>query len=112
MKKLKVFTLILIFVLLAGLQNISAEEKRDKSDSMHACPKELKKGSIQSGEIDKTERNFKVITYNIWNGFDWGKDTVRRANLQLWMQNQMPDVVALQELCNYTPEKLDEDAKS
>ncbi|GAB3650769.1 hypothetical protein GCM10028791_18440 [Echinicola sediminis] len=54
--------------------------------------------------------DFKVITYNIWNGFDWGKDTLRRKDLQEWVGSQKPDVVALQELCAYTDEKLQEDA--
>uniref|UniRef100_UPI0032165E5A sialate O-acetylesterase n=1 Tax=uncultured Draconibacterium sp. TaxID=1573823 RepID=UPI0032165E5A len=56
--------------------------------------------------------NLKVLTYNIWNGFDWGKDEPRRGKLQQWVNTQQPDVVALQELCKYTPEKLAEDAKS
>lgn len=56
--------------------------------------------------------DFKVITYNIWNGFDFGKDEARRARLQQWMAAQKPNVVALQELCNYTPEKLKADAAS
>lgn len=54
--------------------------------------------------------DFKIITYNIWNGYDWGKDEPRRVKLQNWMNAQAPDVVALQELCAYTPEKLREDA--
>lgn len=54
----------------------------------------------------------KVITYNIWNGFDFGKDSVRRSQYQQWINSQQPDVVALQELCAYTPEKLEEDAKA
>ncbi|MBI9062235.1 MAG: endonuclease/exonuclease/phosphatase family protein [Marinilabiliaceae bacterium] len=58
------------------------------------------------------EKTLKVISYNIWNGFDWGKDQARRAELQSWMTTQQPDVVALQELCKYTPEKLKEDAKA
>ena len=59
-----------------------------------------------------SKSDFKVITYNIWNGFDWGKDTLRRTKLQQWVNEQKPDIFALQELCNYTPEKLEEDAKS
>jgi exodeoxyribonuclease III len=58
----------------------------------------------------KADSPFKVITYNIWNGFDFGKDQERRVKLQAWMNAQMPDVAALQELCNYTTEKLREDA--
>jgi endonuclease/exonuclease/phosphatase family metal-dependent hydrolase len=55
---------------------------------------------------------FKVITYNIWNGYDWGKDEIRRAEVAEWINNQEPSIVALQELCRYSPEKLAEDAGS
>ncbi len=53
----------------------------------------------------------KVITYNIWNGFDWGKDINRKAKLVNWINTKKPDVVALQELCGYTQEQLQKDAK-
>lgn len=60
----------------------------------------------------KQAEQVKLLTYNIWNGFDWGKDTLRRTQVQKWIHTQQADVVALQELCNYTSEKLAEDAKS
>ncbi len=75
---------LIIFLLLFGFQGISQEK----------------------------EKSIKVITYNIWNGYDWGKDEVRRANLVEWMKEQNPSIVGLQELCKYTPEKLQEDAKN
>lgn len=53
----------------------------------------------------------RVLTYNIWNGFDWGKSLDRQAKTVNWIASQKPDVVALQELCGYTEEKLKEDAK-
>jgi len=56
-------------------------------------------------------KSFKVISYNIWNGYDWGKDTNRRKKMMDWMVSQSPDVVAFQELCGYTKEKLLKDAK-
>ncbi|NBC65072.1 MAG: hypothetical protein GVY07_05330 [Bacteroidetes bacterium] len=56
--------------------------------------------------------NLKVITYNIWNGFDWGNDEERRQRVQEWMRSQRPSITALQELNNYTPAKLKEDAES
>ena len=56
--------------------------------------------------------SLKVITYNIWNGFDWGKDEERRQRVQEWMESQNPSITALQELNNYTPAKLKEDAES
>lgn len=60
--------------------------------------------------IDETA-TLKVLSYNIWNGFDWGKDEDRREKLTNWIHSKKPDVVALQELCAYTEEKLLEDAK-
>ena len=50
------------------------------------------------------------MSYNIWNGFEWGKDTVRKAKCVAWIKSQQPDVLALQELCGYTEEQLRKDA--
>ena len=69
-------------------------------------------GNIPSTKKDSLNSTFKVITYNIWNGYDWGKDSFRRKHVQDWINEQKPDVVALQELCKYSSEKLAEDAKS
>lgn len=55
-------------------------------------------------------RSLKIMTYNIWNGFDWGKDSVRHAAFIEWINTRKPDVLALQELCGYSEEKLKEDA--
>ncbi|MGC9355823.1 MAG: sialate O-acetylesterase, partial [Mariniphaga sp.] len=94
-----------------------------KADATHLTPE----GLVEHGNrlfdafsklVDDSGRNvsepdtLRVITYNIWNGFDWGKDTLRRRKLQQWVNTQQPSVVALQELCAYTPKKLQEDAKS
>ncbi len=54
--------------------------------------------------------NLRIMTYNIWNGFDWGKDSIRKESTIEWIKSQKPDVLALQELCNYTEEMLKEDA--
>jgi len=51
-----------------------------------------------------------VITYNIWNGFDWGKDSIRNDKTIAWIKEKNPDVLALQELCGYTEERLKKDA--
>ena len=53
-------------------------------------------------------QDFRLITYNVWYGFTKAPD--RKAGWIQWMQNQGPDVVSLQELNEYTPEKLAEDA--
>ena len=68
-----------------------------------------------SQTVSKTEKPaqpFKIITYNIWNGFDFGKDESRREELVNWVKEQNPAIIGLQELCNYSPEKLKEDAKN
>lgn len=62
--------------------------------------------------IGLSQNHTKVISYNIWNGYDWGKDEARRGQTNEWIGAQKPSIVALQELCKYTPEKLAEDAKS
>lgn len=54
----------------------------------------------------------RVISYNIWNGFDWGKDSLRHRQFIDWVSFQKPDILALQELCGYTQAKLEEDARS
>lgn len=62
----------------------------------------------EGGESTK----LKVVSYNIWNGFEYGKDSVRRTKVIEWIDSQKPDVVALQELCDFTQEKLSELAKA
>jgi endonuclease/exonuclease/phosphatase family metal-dependent hydrolase len=54
--------------------------------------------------------NVRIMTYNIWNGFDWGKDSIRKADCINWIKSKKPDVLALQELCGYTEQQLKEDA--
>ena len=58
--------------------------------------------------VKPEEGSLKVISYNIWNGFEWGKDSVRRLKLVEWIGSHGPDIVALQELCGFTNEKLSE----
>ncbi len=59
----------------------------------------------------KDSATLKVISYNIWNGFEWGKDDIRKENFISWVNTQAPDVLALQELCGYTQEQLSKDAR-
>ena len=57
------------------------------------------------------KESLKVISYNIWNGFDWDKDNDRKSEFIDWVNTQRPDVFALQELCGYTQDELLKDAK-
>ena len=59
----------------------------------------------------RSQEKLKVMTYNIWNGFDWGKDFDRKIKFIDWVNTQNPDVLALQELCGYDEEKLKSDAR-
>jgi len=57
----------------------------------------------------RSDSTFRLITYNVWYGFTQVPD---RKDLWIqWMKEQQPDVVSLQELNEYTPEKLAEDAR-
>jgi exodeoxyribonuclease III len=35
----------------------------------------------------------KVMSYNIWNGFEWGKDKDREAAMVKWLKEQDADVI-------------------
>ena len=70
-------------------------------------------GQIQDqlGSNKPASENLNVMSYNIWNGFDWGKDTLRKKNCIRWIKDKNPDVLALQELTGYDEEKLKADAE-
>lgn len=59
----------------------------------------------------KTPQKIRVMTYNIMDGYDWGKDTVREKNAAEFIASEHPDVVALEELCGFTEAKLKAFAK-
>lgn len=48
----------------------------------------------------------RVISYNIFNGFDWGKDEDRIERFVSWIRSQDPEILAMQELCGFTQESL------
>lgn len=53
----------------------------------------------------------RIISYNIFNGFDWGKDIDRQNRFVGWIRQQDPEILALQELCGFTQESLSALAK-
>ena len=53
--------------------------------------------------------DLKIISYNVWYGFT--KVPERKETWLTWINEQRPDVVSLQELNEYTPQKLAKDAK-
>lgn len=48
----------------------------------------------------------RIISYNIFNGFDWGKDRERKERFVTWIKQQDPEILAMQELCGFTQETL------
>ena len=54
--------------------------------------------------------NLKIISYNVWYGFTQVPE--RKEKWIAWMNEQGPDIVSLQELNEYTHQKLAEDARS
>ncbi|GLU56464.1 hypothetical protein Dfri01_59250 [Dyadobacter frigoris] len=51
-----------------------------------------------------------MISYNILDGFNGGKDTIRQKKTAAWINSQHADVVALQELVGYTDDRLQSEA--
>jgi exodeoxyribonuclease III len=67
-----------------------------------SCTREIK-------QENPSVTSMRLITYNVWYGFTLVPD--RKKMFLAWMREQHPDVVSLQELNEYTPEKLAEDAE-
>jgi len=64
------------------------------------------KTGIKGGDQNTT--NLKIISHNVWYGFTLVPE--RKKDWIAWMKDQHPDVVSLQELNEYTHEKLADDA--
>ncbi len=69
----------------------------------YSCNSEKKSKNQES-------RSLKIITHNVWYGFT--KVPERKETWLSWINEQGPDIVSLQELNEYTHQKLAEDAKS
>lgn len=52
------------------------------------------------------KENLRVISYNIWNGFE--KEASRRVNFINWIKGQQPDILAMTELVGFTEKDLGE----
>lgn len=61
-------------------------------------------------DADRPEKSVRMISYNVWYGFTKSKE--RKADWLEWMQKHSPQIVSLQELNGYTPEKLKSDART
>lgn len=74
--------------------------------------------NAQNLSNEKYERHWRtgyekirIISYNIFNGFDWGKDIDRQNRFVDWIRMQDPEILALQELCGFTQNRLSALAK-
>jgi endonuclease/exonuclease/phosphatase family metal-dependent hydrolase len=61
-------------------------------------------------KINEESERLRIISHNVWYGFT--KVPERKKTWITWMNEQQPDIVSLQELNDYTPQKLAEDAKN
>jgi exonuclease III len=59
----------------------------------------------------RQDSGFKVMNYNIWNGFDWGKSEQKRQLFVDFIKSESPDILAMQELCAFNHFKLKKLAK-
>ncbi|MCH6236081.1 endonuclease/exonuclease/phosphatase family protein [Cognataquiflexum rubidum] len=64
----------------------------------------------EKNKVNQKSDNLKIISYNVWYGFTEVPE--RKKAWIAWMNGQQPDIVSLQELNEYTHQKLAEDAKS
>ena len=64
--------------------------------------------SLRTASKAPISSDLRLLTYNVWYGFTEVPD--RKAPWLHWMKAQNADIVFLQELNEYTPEKLEEDA--
>lgn len=62
-------------------------------------------GLVNTGAAQRSNP-MRILTYNILNGFEWGKEPGRQDSLEKWVLSRNTDVVALQELCGFTEETL------
>ena len=72
------------------------------------CPCFMSAQNVQQYERHwkKNVEKIRVMSYNILNGFDWGKDLERQDRLVEWVKEQDPEILALEELCGFNQEKL------
>ena len=66
--------------------------------------------AVRAAPASPSGPSLKVLSYNVWYGFT--KKPERKADYLAYVKELAPDVVSLQELNGYTPEKLAADAKS
>lgn len=66
--------------------------------------------SLSSCKRSNEGKNMKLISYNVWYGFTIHPE--RKEHWIAWMNEQAPDVVSLQELNEYSAQKLEDDAKT
>ena len=63
---------------------------------------------ITSNGQPARKEKLRVISYNIWNGFE--HDASRRANFIDWIKGQQPDILAITELVGFTEKNLGQQA--
>lgn len=73
---------------------------------LSSCFSSMAQTKEEIAKVYPEHQLIKVISYNIWNGFEGLKDVDRMKRVGAWLKKQAPDVVALQELCSFKEEDL------
>lgn len=81
------------------------------------CNKRGMKKKEKQGALPGETSDLRILSYNIWCGFDYpdsskGKDGEREKRCIDFIRSLSPNVVALQELNDFTQEKLEKTAKA
>lgn len=58
--------------------------------------------SMEGYCLSASSDTLRIITYNVWVGFDWSDDTERMDSFVNYINGEAPDVVAMQELNGFT----------
>lgn len=79
----------------------------------------VKERAADTGPLEKAGRGFKIITYNVWNGYldrehprfpCYPSGQKRKEEIYQWIKTQNPDVVVFQELIDYSADQLQEES--
>lgn len=112
-------TVVLLALLVMPMRSLSLETSYFPTDTgadMHAAASveaSDNKASKQTLSVAKAGTDsLRVLTYNVFDGFDWRRDTQREQATADWIESMAPDIVAFQELNGFTEATLLEFART
>lgn len=85
-------------------EKVEKNKRSGSVDCLRAVLTEFSK-QVPAGKLPEGS-GIKIMTYNVLTGFDWNQDSTRGMELIDWLNSQKPDVLALEEMNGFTPERL------